>query len=419
MLNSNKLLQGIKALTPSKKLLIAFSGGLDSYVLLHALVQANNTAQYFHIRAIHVNHGLQKISLQWAEQCSRISKHLNIDCEVISLQLSIPKGESLEAVAREARYHAFKQSLQADEVLLTAQHQDDQAETLLIQLFRGAGVNGLAAMPQLSSFGKGQHLRPLLNTTRLSLEAYAKQYALDFIEDPSNQDQRFDRNYLRHEIVPRLKQRWSAVNKVLSRVASHQAEVKHLLTEYLEQDLSLLSGKRTKTLSIVKLKALSSARCKAVIRYFIDKHLFLAPSEKKLQHIMSDVLNAKPDAVPCVHWKDAEVRRYQDDLYILAPPSEHDASQRITWDSRDDLYLPSLKRILKVDLLSDIKVDHKEKVVFVEVRFRQGGEKIYQHHRNRTVTLKKLFQEMSIPPWERDRIPLIYMDDKLVAIGFD
>ena len=419
MLNADKLIQNLKVSSASKKLLIAFSGGLDSYVLLHALVTANSLTQEFQIRAIHIDHGLQEISSQWPQHCLGVCENLKVGCEITSLTLLSTKGESLEAVAREARYKAFKQSLQADEVLLTAQHQDDQAETLLIQLFRGAGVNGLAAMPVLSCFGKGKHLRPLLNVTRSSLEAYAKQHALDFIEDPSNQDQRFDRNYLRHDIVPRLKQRWPSLNKILSRVALHQAETKDLLAEYLEQDLPLLSGTRTGTLSISKLNDLSPARCHAVIRYFINQHCFLAPSAKKLQHIMSDVLKAKPDATPCVQWKKAEIRRYQDDLYILAPFSEHDASQCIPWLSHQDLYLPSLNRILKVDLLNAIKAIDKEKESYIEVRFRQGGEKIYQSQRSRTITLKNLFQERHIPSWERDRIPLIYMDDKLVAIEFN
>jgi len=419
MLNPNSLVQSLNALTSSKKLLIAFSGGLDSYVLLHALVQANSLTKDFQIRAVHVDHGLQIVSSQWSQQCLSICKTLKVNCEIVSLELLIPKGESLEAIAREARYNAFRRLLQKDEVLLTAQHQDDQAETLLIQLFRGAGVNGLAAMPVLSNFGKGQHLRPLLNISRASLEAYAKQHALDFIEDPSNQDQRFDRNYLRHEIIPRLKQRWLSVNKVLSRVASHQAETKSLLAEYLQQDMPLLLGSRAGTLSIAKLNILSPARCNAVIRYFINQQGFLAPSEKKLKHIIRDVLNAKSDASPCVSWKQAEVRRYQNDFYILAPLSVHDKNQCIPWNVSQNLHLPSLNRVLKVELLNAIKSFDKEKDQNVEVRFRQGGEKIYQEERKCSITLKKLFQEMGVPVWERDRIPLVYIDGKLVAVGFD
>jgi len=417
VLNIDKLRETLTTSISSKKLLIAFSGGLDSYVLLHAIVKLNNIFNDFQIRAIHIDHGLQKISAQWSDQCLNICKSLDIDCEIISLGLSIPKGESLEAVAREARYQAFKDVLQAGEVLLTAQHQDDQAETLLIQLFRGAGVNGLAAMPVLSRFGKGHHLRPLLDVSRTSLEAYANFHSLDVIEDPSNQDQCFDRNYLRHDIITRLKQRWPSINAVLSRVAHHQAETKDLLAEYLEEDLPLIKGRREGTLSITKLKSLSAARCHALIRYFLSQKGFLAPSSKKLAHIVSDVLNARDDAMPCVQWQGVEVRRYQDDLYAIPPLSKHDASQCIVWNINQDLYLPSLKRILKVELLNDITGFDKESVDNVEVRFRQGGERIFRAERKHTFTLKKYFQEMHIAPWERDRIPLIYMDNKLVAIA--
>jgi len=418
MLNIDELAQSLK-ISATKKLVIAFSGGLDSYVLLYAIAQISITTQDYQIRAIHIDHGLQAVSSQWSVQCEAICKVLNIPCEIISLNLLVPKSKSLEAAAREARYQAFKESLQTGETLLTAQHQDDQAETLLIQLFRGAGINGLAAMPALRNFGKGTHLRPLLNVSRESLEQYAKYHALNFIEDPSNQDQRFDRNYFRHEIIPHLKQRWPSMDKVLTRAAYHQAEAKNLLAEYIEQDLPLLAGSRVGTLSIKQLKLLSEARCKAVIRYFLDQKGFLAPSQKKLAHIITDVLNSQDDAMPCVHWQGIEVRRYQDDLHAITPLDKHDEKQCISWNISKPLYIPSLKRILKTTLLDDIKVLGMKKEQNIEIRFRQGGEKIYQAQRKRTIALKKYFQEMHIPPWERERTPLIYIDNQLVAIVFD
>jgi tRNA(Ile)-lysidine synthase len=409
------LLKKLNSLTSARKLLVAYSGGLDSHVLLHALASIS-PSQNLQIRAIYIDHGLQSIAKQWPQHCLAVCNSLSIDCEIVSLNLSIPKGKSLEAVARDARYQAFAERIQQDEVLVTAHHQDDQAETLLIQLFRGAGINGLAAMPVMSDFASGQHIRPLLDQSRESLEQYAQQHKLDTIEDPSNQDQCFDRNFLRHDIIPRLKNRWISINPLLARAAQHQAEAKNLLAEYLQQDLPELVGKRHGTLSIQKLKQLSSPRRKAVIRYFIDQKGFLAPSEKKLRHILSDVLNAGQSATPCVHWEGVEVRRNQGDLYAIAPLTPHDAQQIIHWDTNHPLQLWWLNRILKNDQLEridDLLVKHNHSV---EVRFRQGGEKMYQAQRKRTQSLKKIFQEMHIPTWERDRIPLIYIDNKLVLI---
>lgn len=427
----NNVLQHLKLLTPVKKLLIAYSGGLDSHVLLHLLATLP-TSEGFQLRAIHIEHGLQSIAKQWPEHCRTICKNLAVDYESISLELTILKGQSLEAVARWARYQAFSQVLQKDEVLVTAHHQDDQAETLLIQLFRGAGVNGLAAMPAIQQLSqgqskgqsktesKGQHIRPLLNQSRQALTHYAHQHGLDFIEDPSNQQQRYDRNFLRHTIIPRLKNRWISINQCLARAAQHQAEAKHLLAEYVEQDLPNLKGQRNGTLSIAKLKHLSNARCKAVIRYFIDKKGFLSPSEKKLRHIISDVLNAKPSATPCVQWQGVEMRRYQDDLYAITPLSTHNAQQIIQWNISQPLQLPSLKRTLTIEQLKEISelLVEKNQKIEVEVRFRQGGEKIYQKQQQCNKSLKKILQERHIPTWKRDRIPLIYIDNRLVLLLF-
>jgi tRNA(Ile)-lysidine synthase len=409
------VLQHLKLHPPVKKLLIAYSGGLDSHVLLHLLATLP-ASEGFQLRAIHIEHGLQSVAKQWPKHCRDICKNLAVNYETISLELTISQGQSLEAVARKARYQAFAQALQKDEVLVTAHHKDDQAETLLIQLFRGAGVNGLAAMPTMRPFAKGQHIRPLLDQSRQALTGYAHQHELNFIEDPSNEEQRYDRNFLRHAIIPRLKNRWISINQLLARAAQHQAEAKNLLAEYLEQDLPNLKGQRNGTLSIVKLKRLSTARCKAVIRYFIDKKSFLAPSEKKLSHILSDVLNAQPSAMPCVHWQGVQIRRYQDDLYAIAPLSAHNTQQIIQWEINQPLQLPCLNRILTRDQLEDIRGLLVKKKQTVEVRFRQGGEKIYYEQRKFSKSLKKILQERHIPIWERDRIPLIYIDNRLVLV---
>jgi tRNA(Ile)-lysidine synthase len=418
MLNPDLLLENIRSHTFAKKLLISFSGGLDSTVLLHALADTN-VQNTFNIRAIHINHGLQPLATDWEKWCIDYCAQLDVPIETISLNLNINSGESIEAMARAGRYQAIAKSLQADEVLLTAHHQDDQAETMLIQLCRGAGIDGLAAMPECTKSANSMHIRPLLNSTRSDLEEYAAHYKLDYIEDPSNLDSRFDRNFFRHHIMPVLKKRWSNISSVIARAAKHQAEAKHLLAEYLEDDLISCSGTRVDTLSINKLKQFSQARSKALIRFQIQKKGFQAPSKKKLEHIISDVLDAQVDATPCVHWAGVEIRRYQDDLYVMASLQAHDTSQIIDWDIQKPLPLLSLNRILKFEDIADINPSLLEQGDNIQVRFRQGGESIYSERRKRTLALKKLFQESHIPPWERDRIPLIYRGDKLIAIAYD
>ncbi len=398
-----------KNLSLKGKVVVAYSGGLDSHVLLHLLLNKPELS----VRAIHVHHGLQAIADSWVNHCQTICEALNIPLEIVFLNLKPNKGESIEAIAREGRYQALKASLQADETLLTAQHQNDQSETLLLQLFRGAGVQGLAAMPKLCNFGKGRHVRPLLHVTRQELEAYANQNKLDFIEDPSNQDTAFDRNYLRKKILPQLRERWLGLDKALNRSASIQAETKQLLDEIATEDLKEICDCKKNTLLLEKLQTFSITRQKLILRYWISKSGFKYPSEKKLQHIFNDAINARDDAQPLVEWQDVQIRRYKKQLFIMPTLSEHDPAQSFDWDVTTTLYIDSLNLTLSPQIL------HKKKQA-VKVRFRQGGEKIYSLKRNKTISLKNLLYDAEIPPWQRSRIPLIFADNKLIQIiGLD
>ena len=387
------------------KVLVAYSGGLDSHVLLHLLAHTPELS----VRAIHIHHGLQAVADSWVNHCQAICKQLNIPLDIVYLKLNPAKGESIEAVAREGRYQALKESLQADEMLLTAQHLNDQSETLLLQLFRGAGVQGLAAMPKLCDFGAGKHARPLLKTTRKELEAYAENHQLNSIEDPSNQDKSFDRNFLRKEILPILRNRWLGLDRALSRSASIQAETKELLDELAAEDLKNIHNGKTNTLQIEKLLNLSLKRQKLLLRYWIANSGFKYPSEKKLQHIFSDVINARDDAIPLVEWQGVQIRRYKNQLYIMPPLSKHDASQSFHWDGKKPLYIASLDLTLQPNIL-------EQKSQSITVRFRQGGEKFYDTKRNHAISLKNHLSEAGIPPWLRSRVPLIYMDDRLIQV---
>ncbi|HPY39427.1 MAG TPA: tRNA lysidine(34) synthetase TilS [Thiolinea sp.] len=400
---------------PATKYYLAYSGGLDSHVLLHA--SAALQAQYpktFQFYAIHIHHGLQANADAWVVHAEQTCAALNLPLKVIHLNLKPAVGESIEAFARQARYQALSECLAANEMLLTAHHQDDQAETFLLNALRGSGSAGLAAMPELRVLGAGQVGRPLLAFSRAQLEAYAQQHQLQYVDDPSNAELKFDRNYLRHEILPRLQERWPAVSQTLTRAASWQAEQQQVLERLLAAQLAQFVGSQAHTLSATALNNQDELMQKALVRYWLQSQGFTMPSAKKLQHILSDVFGSEADATPCLAWGTCEVRRYRDDVYALKPLSQHDAKQIIVWtDVEQDLYLPSLERSLAKTLLSnELKQEALNLKSVITVRFRQGGERVQRAH-GHSLELKTLFQTAGVPPWERERVPLIYLGEQL------
>ncbi len=414
MINVSEIQLQLRLLIPINNLVVAYSGGMDSHVLLHLLSQLPNSDK--EVRAIHVNHGLQEGSGHWAQHCEKICEALGIKLDVISLNLKILKGQSLEEMARRERYKALHQSLKENESLLTAHHQNDQAETFLLQLFRGAGVEGLSAMPAARWFGpkdsKRQLLRPLLSYSRESLESYAQQNQLNVVEDPSNLDEAFDRNYLRQRIVPELRTRWIGVEKSISRAASIQSEAREILNEVAENELQRIYDSKKKTLFITRLKKITKAKQKLVLRYWIAKSGFTYPSENKLQHLFSDVIEANEDTQPLLEWQGVQLRRFQDNLYIMDPLLEHDPKMVVNWDGRSSLTIDSLNLTILPELLP---ADSRD----VTVRFRQGGEKIRIPKRG-NLSLKNIFQEEGVPPWMRDRMPLLFVGDEMLRIvGLD
>jgi tRNA(Ile)-lysidine synthase len=398
---------------PTQRLWIAYSGGLDSHVLLHALAQLRPHLN-LELRAVHIHHGLQSQADDWAKHCQQVCQALEIRCEVIRVKVRAAPRESLEANARSARYEAIAQLLAPDDVVLTAQHADDQAETLLLQLLRGAGVAGLAAMPPVCRLAKGWLVRPLLAYTRAELDDYARQANLHWIEDGSNADIRFNRNFLRHEIMPLLQQRWTSVSHILSRVARHQAEADELVQILAEEDLQTCEGLQPDQLSLAALSSLNQARQRNVLRFWLKKLGLPLPSTVQLQHIISDIVTAKEDRQPVVRWHGGEVRRYRKDLFAmpnLPPAPKVSQSQCFTW------LLPQVLRLPLGELRAN-EVQGRGLALPagtpLQVRFRQGGETFYWRGHQRVV--KKLLQAAQLPPWHRSFIPLIYFENTLVAI---
>lgn len=406
----------LKALPSVRRYLVAFSAGLDSTVLLQVLAKSSK-ALNVSVEAVHVHHGLQAESNTWIEHCERICQLYAVPIRIVPVNAHPSPGESPEAAARQARYEALRQLVGQDACLLTAHHQDDQAETLLLQLLRGAGPAGLAAMPQITRFGTGWHARPLLSFTRAELEAYARDHRLSWIVDSSNRELCYDRNFIRHRVVPVIKERWPSCVQTIARAATHQGAANSLMEELAGIDLSATGGGRPDTLSARAVRTLSLQRQFNVLRAWITGRGLPLPTHRQLIRIRKDVVYGRWDSTPCVHWTGAEVRRYRDDLYAMAPLSEHDPRQVVRWNPKQPLRLANLGIELNAAQINSMGLTLMGDLRYVNVRFRTGGERCKpqgsRHHRS----LKKLFQEAGVPPWERERIPLIYAGDRLVAVA--
>lgn len=394
------------------RLWLAYSGGLDSHVLLHAIAAIRSQLPVSTVQAIHIHHGLQPAADAWADHCQHISRQLGITCQVIRIDARPPAGASVEAHARTLRYQALQNVLATDETVLTAQHIDDQAETVLLQLLRGTGPAGLAAMAARSRLGRGWRVRPLLSVTRSELAAYAKLHQLQWCEDPSNADTRYDRNFLRQRIIPPLQQRWPALAQVLSRVAQHQATADAALQEYAAQDWQNCHAAAVEQLPIAPLLQLSPARQRQVLRYWLAHNQLPMPATVKLEQILSEVCTAKVDAQPWVHWPGGEVRRFRQTLYALTPlPALPATTWQQAWQLDRPLILPRGRLMATQQQGQGLILPT---IGSVQVRLRQGGEVWHwQGHRHK---LKKQLQAVPLPTWERAFWPCIFWQNQLVMV---
>lgn len=389
---------------------IAYSGGLDSHVLLH--VCATLRKHYaISFKAIHINHGLSSNATDWALHCATVCRELDIEFTTHAITIAAMPGDSPEALARDLRYKTLSNVMDVGDILLTAHHQDDQAETVLLQLLRGAGPKGLAAMPIIKRFAQGFHGRPFLTISHATLEKYANYHGLRWIEDESNQNTDFSRNYLRHDVLPVLKKRWPSVTDTLSRVAEHCAEAQDLIDG--EMNRYLAASKNDLGLSITALLALSSSVQRHVLRLWLSHLSFPIPSVVKMQQIQNTFLQAAPDKLPHITWGSVELRRYQDTLYAMKKLVMHDEHKIYEWDVTQPLTLPNIG-ILHAVLTpgQGLRIN----ISRITVRFRQGGECCRLPGRAFHHNLKKLFQQWGVPPWERSRVPLLFHNNTLIAV---
>ncbi|MGB5333730.1 MAG: tRNA lysidine(34) synthetase TilS [Woeseiaceae bacterium] len=392
---------------------IAFSGGLDSTVLLHALASLREDLGVPMV-AIHIDHGLHDDSGAWSEHCETVAAELGVDYRSLSVAVQLESGKGPEASARDARYEALHAELAYGDWLLSAHHREDQAETLLLNLVRGSGPLGIAGIRAIRRFGPGWLARPLLETNRAELVEYAEREALHWLEDPSNADRRFDRNFLRHDILPRLRSRWSDIAARLQRSAGLSGEASLLLSDLAEIDLESVGG-RPERLPIDGLLALTSARQRNLLRHALRCLGLSTPTMMQLERILSEVIPAREDAQPLVSWPGAAVRRYRNALYLLPEnlvelpePIEVSGNEVPLGAGMGALqFVPGQIRGLSQGLLAR----------GIRVRFREGGEQFQPEGQAHTRKLKKLLQQEGVVPWMRNRLPLVYAGDELVAVG--
>ena len=392
----------------SGNVLVAFSGGLDSTVLLFALAPLGSR-----VRAVHINHGLHPDADQWAAHCERVANELGVEYRSRTVSVPSEPEEGIESAARHVRYEALRELLHSGETLLTAHHADDQLETVLLALARGSGVDGLAAMPGCQRFGAGWHLRPLLEFTRAELATWARALKLEWLDDPSNDSSRFDRNYLRHHVVPGLRQRWPSIAHAATRTSTHLGEASHLLEELAALDFA--KARFGSCLRVSALRTLSGPRRRNLLRYWLRSCGARAPSTRKLAGLEHDMLNAQDDRVPYVEWDAVSVRRHRDLLYCSLDSPQ--ASLDFTWSWQTPRSLDAIPGVLRAEILHGRGVKRATLPEEVRVRTRSGGERLrlpgHDHHRE----LKKLLQEANVLPWWRDRLPLIYVGDTLIAVA--
>jgi len=411
--NLNELITNEIASLAVTKFSIALSGGVDSMVLLDLLSKAKGSND--EVRAIHINHNLHESSEEWVD-------FVKETCEKYKLPLIIesinPKQEGfgLEADARDQRYKKFKEIILDNECLLTAHHLDDQTETILYRIFRGTGLDGLRSIRKKAKFGKGLLCRPLINVPREAIEQYAKLNNIKWIEDPSNKNIDFDRNYLRNNIIPSIKKRWPKAQRTIPRLSSLAENNQKLLHELAKEDIGPIERFNVLDLGILSNK--SALRINNIFRFMILKNNMGIPSLKVLENGIETLINAKSDS-PIVSWDGCSIRRYKNTLYFFNPDLKQDEIRplKMKWFIDETINLGGNRGSIQARFIKGEGIALNKCPKSLEIKYRKGGEQIKPSGHNITKSLKNLFQENNVLPWVRDQIPLVYLDEDLISVG--
>lgn len=407
---------------PDLEACVAFSGGADSTALLAALSALRRKPRA--LRAVHVDHGLHADSGSWSARAVELARSLGVPCEVLEAKVTRARGESPEARARAARYRLLAGALRDGEVLLTAHHEDDQLETVLLMLLRGGGLAGIAAMPELAPFARGFLARPLLTRSRAELEAFVRHARLAYLEDPSNADERLDRNFLRLKVLPAVRARWPAAAATVSRAAGHAAEGLRLLDELARADLG--GAHHGESLAAGSLRALPLPRRRNALRFWIAARGFAAPPAVRLAEIAGPLLAARADAQPAVEWPGVRLERQAGLLTLRPARADPGAPGRAPavpgeiawrWRTAPVCPLPGDRGQLELRTEAHGPVDLAALPARLTIRWRRGGERLAIAPGRPRRALKSLLRESRLPLAERGRLPLIYHGTKLLAVG--
>lgn len=405
------------------RFLIAFSGGLDSTALLSLLAKQRENRPHFQLRAIHIHHGLSTNADQWALHCTQVCARLGIP--LIIEKVNVDNTNGIEAGAREARYQAIARHMQADEVLVTAHHLQDQTETFLLALKRGSGIQGLGAMQPKSAVYHLPVFRPLLNFSRQQLEDYVRSENLPWVEDESNGDTRYERNFLRNQVLPQLRKRWAYFDLAVQRSAQHCFEQQQLINELLAEQFSQIYQKTDRTLNIADFAKMSLLKQRALLRLWLSAWHLPMPSLVQLDQFIQDVIKARKDANPQFKLHDKIIRRYRHKLYIT-PPFADLTELRIDVTLNRPIELPDNLGVLKMttdNQAVQVQWNHYETTLPltelpIQIRFAYAG-KVRLTRNGVNEDIKKIWQQLQVPPWQRHRIPLIFYGETLKsAVGF-
>lgn len=402
---------------------MALSGGVDSVALLAGLVMLRRKHARWGalpLRAVHVHHGLRPAADDWARHCRTLCREWDVPLIVRRVKVPQGRGLSLEAEARTVRYAALGRGLRREEWLLTAHHVDDQLETQLLQWMRGAGVAGLAAMPPIMTFGRGALVRPLLGETRAALVSWAKSQRLAWVEDDSNVDERFDRNYVRAKVLPVLRARWPAAALVAARSAAHLREARELLEALAASDFAAI-GVEGHQINIAKLSKLSPARQRNVLRYWLEREGLVQPDVVHLERIRRELPAARRDANPLVRWQGGEVRRFRGRLIIvrLEPEATPGEATRRPWDWRRSrrFELGGGAGVLRLVADPHGSLDGTRLPARLWVGRREGGESLALRRGGPRRRLKELLRDSAVPPWLRNRLPILFDGPEIDSAG--
>ncbi|MDO4698054.1 MAG: tRNA lysidine(34) synthetase TilS [Pasteurellaceae bacterium] len=404
-----------------KHFLIGLSGGVDSVVLLHLFKQLQ-AEQHLHLRAVHIHHGLSPSADHWAAFCQSLCEQWQIP--LIVRRVKVEGSQGLEANARTARYQAIRDILQPNEWFATAHHLDDQVETFFLALKRGAGLKGLSAMQGVRSFEKSAIFRPLLGVSKAEILAYAEQHQLPWIVDESNADSRFDRNFLRNEILPPLNQRWSQFNQMVARTSQLCAEQETLIEELLTDELNARFELSNQSLKITDFAHFSKLKQQQLVRLWLEKCQQPMPSQAQLQQILQ-LIEAERDKNPQVQLGEKMIRRYQERIYLtekspLAPLFQRKIEIGEVIELPDNLGTisrtqNSLQFCKNSDFLPPLQLPETLRNQPLTIKFGVSGKvKLFgKFHREE---MKKIWQQNGVPVWERQRTPLVFWGDQLVAV---